>query len=284
MQRAAKTLTALAALAACALASAENAAEPMTRAQLVSPASAIVPGASFEVAVEFTMNPGVHIYWRNPGESGMPPRIQWLLPPGFRAEPMRWPYPKRFTTDGLVSFGYEGKVMLLSRIHAPEALRPGMRIMLRARADWLSCKEICVPEGADLRMALAVRERSSSPTAHADDVAKAHRLLPSAGQGWQFSAVRAQSRAALLRIVSTDGAAIRDRALHFYPYAEGVFSASAKQVVAFENTYTARLQIPLAENRDTVPERLEGVLVVGEGRPDAYAVQVAADLSTSETP
>src|SRR5260221_6217540 len=55
------------------------------KAHLVSEVSAIAPGQSFWVALEFNIRDGWHTYWRNPGDSGQATTLKWQLPPGFTA-------------------------------------------------------------------------------------------------------------------------------------------------------------------------------------------------------
>src|SRR5258706_14194180 len=55
------------------------------KAHLVSEVSAIAPGQSFWVALEFNIRDGWHTYWRNPGDSGQATTLKWQLPPGVTA-------------------------------------------------------------------------------------------------------------------------------------------------------------------------------------------------------
>src|SRR5262245_23295676 len=74
--------------------------------QLVSEQESIAPGQAFSVAIHFALEPGWHLYWTNPGDSGEPPRVEWELPAGFTAEPPQWPAPRRITTERFVDYGY----------------------------------------------------------------------------------------------------------------------------------------------------------------------------------
>ncbi|MCH8241155.1 MAG: thiol:disulfide interchange protein, partial [Planctomycetes bacterium] len=58
---------------------------PKAAVSLVSSVEALVPGQPFEVGIRFKLSPGWHIYWQNSGDSGLPPRVEWNLPNGFRA-------------------------------------------------------------------------------------------------------------------------------------------------------------------------------------------------------
>ncbi len=54
----------------------------LVRVRLVPEFRTVTPGSSTWLAVDLTPSPGWHIYWRNPGDSGAPPKIAWSLPRG----------------------------------------------------------------------------------------------------------------------------------------------------------------------------------------------------------
>jgi thiol:disulfide interchange protein DsbD len=76
-------------------------------ARLLIDASEVQPGEPFDVGVLFEMDRGWHIYWRNPGESGLPTRLDWQIQDAA-VGPIRWPAPEVFDEqDGLLTtFGY----------------------------------------------------------------------------------------------------------------------------------------------------------------------------------
>src|SRR5947208_201936 len=55
----------------------------LVKASLLADQSAIRPGQTFRIGVRYQMAPGWHIYWRYPGDAGIPTKIDWKLPPGF---------------------------------------------------------------------------------------------------------------------------------------------------------------------------------------------------------
>jgi thiol:disulfide interchange protein DsbD len=125
-------------------------AGPMVRAALVSESAGIEPGGHIWIGLHQRIAPGWHTYWINPGDSGEPATIDWTLPAGFAAGDIVWPHPERIPVDPLMSFGYSGETVLLMRISAPRGLTPGSRAHLSARASWLVCEKICIPEEANV--------------------------------------------------------------------------------------------------------------------------------------
>ena len=53
--------------------------------ELISETTQVVPGQTFYLALNFELEPHWHIYWENPGASGLPVEIEWELPEGFVA-------------------------------------------------------------------------------------------------------------------------------------------------------------------------------------------------------
>ncbi len=94
-------------------------------------------GKPLWVGLLFQLDPGWHIYWQNPGDSGEPPKVQWLLPRGFRASFFDWPAPIRLGSGSVIDYGYEGQVLLMAPITST-----GTRESERHRSDRSRC-EVC---------------------------------------------------------------------------------------------------------------------------------------------
>ncbi|MEM8868674.1 MAG: protein-disulfide reductase DsbD domain-containing protein, partial [Verrucomicrobiota bacterium] len=140
-------------------------AEPVdgvhARIELVAEGEAIVPGEVFEVAVHFEIDPHWHIYWQNPGASGLPPEITWGLPDGFEAGEIEWPAPKQIELGGLVNYGYEDEATFIVPIRAPASLELGTSVEIVADLFYLICEEACLPGEAQLQLTLPVAAESS---------------------------------------------------------------------------------------------------------------------------
>jgi DsbC/DsbD-like thiol-disulfide interchange protein len=119
-------------------------------ASLVAETQSIVPGRSFQLALRQQIEPGWHTYWLNPGDSGLPTTIEWILPQDFGAGPIAWPTPKRIAYGPVVDYGYENEVLLPVRIDVPSKLATGTNILVAAHANWLVCSDTCIPEDAEL--------------------------------------------------------------------------------------------------------------------------------------
>src|ERR1700759_1660518 len=124
------------------------------QSRLVSEVAAIAPGQTAWVALELTIKDGWHTYWRNPGDSGEATKLEWHLPPGFKAGDIVWTAPHRFDVAPLVNYGYAKHAVHLVQITAPKDLKPGSPLNLLAKASYLVCSDVCIPESADLSVQL----------------------------------------------------------------------------------------------------------------------------------
>jgi thiol:disulfide interchange protein DsbD len=157
------------------------------RATLMSELAALQPGKPFWVGLRLQMDPGWHVYWKQPGDSGLTPRLKWTLPDGLTATETTYPRPERFTTGTLASYGYSGEVLLLVPITASESLARG-RAAMAVNANWLECRETCIPARAMLSLSLPVEEAARPDPASAPLFAAARARVPRRQDGWRYEA------------------------------------------------------------------------------------------------
>ncbi len=125
------------------------------KVQLLADTAGVQPGKAFDVGVLFTIGKGWHIYWKNPGDAGLATSVEWQLPEGFKAGPLRWPHPETFQQPGdIVGYGYEDSVLLVASVTPPKDLPAGKDVTISAKATWLGCQKVCVPGSEDLSVTL----------------------------------------------------------------------------------------------------------------------------------
>jgi thiol:disulfide interchange protein/DsbC/DsbD-like thiol-disulfide interchange protein len=202
------------------------------KARLVSETSAIAPGQSFWVALEFDIRDGWHTYWRNPGDSGQATRLTWQLPPGFTAGDIVWTTPHRFEIPPLVNYGYAKHAVHLVNVTAPKDLPVGTPVVLSAKASWLVCSDVCIPEDASLQLKLPVSAQpGAADPADAALFAAARGELPSA----ELAATTARVRNGRLVITLGKewGATLPQiKSLAFFPYDDGGIEYAAPQTLS----------------------------------------------------
>jgi thiol:disulfide interchange protein/DsbC/DsbD-like thiol-disulfide interchange protein len=150
-------------------------------ARLVTRSSTAAAGQP--LALGLVLNPvkGWHIYWSNPGETGYAPVLEWTLPQGAVAGPVKHPVPKLLVLGGFASNVHEGETILLQDITLPAALPAGQAVHLRVKLDLLVCSEAsCVPDPAILDVTIKIGEGADDP-AIIGLFARAEAALPSLG-------------------------------------------------------------------------------------------------------
>jgi len=153
-------------------ASAYDAGNPRVEAELLVDAAELRAGSVVRLGVLFDLDPGWHIYWRNPGESGLPTELAYEST-AVRVGPVRWPVPEVFQeSDGLLTtYGYADRVLLASEAVVQPMWVGAARISVVA--DFVACEIGCIPGRIELVGEFPVtaegRPASSTTTALFDD-------------------------------------------------------------------------------------------------------------------
>lgn len=115
--------------------------------------------------VAFQLDPGWHTYWRDPGDSGVPPRFDFSKSDNVEAVTVLWPAPQAFDDGaGGRSLGYQNRLLLPLRIVAKQ---PNQPITLRATINYAVCEKLCVPVEASAELAF------NSPASTSDSALQA---------------------------------------------------------------------------------------------------------------
>ena len=116
----------------------------------------LVPGEPFPAIIVLDLKPGWHTYWLYPGDSGIPPKVEWHLPPGWEAGPLEFSIPNQFSEPGdMVIYGYEKRQLLRAVITPPKEIPKDQPLELKASLSWLACKELCVPGSTEVECQIA---------------------------------------------------------------------------------------------------------------------------------
>jgi suppressor for copper-sensitivity B len=134
------------------------------RLRLISASDAVGSEGAVTIGLQVQLKPSWKIYWRSPGDAGLPPQLDWSGSSNFGSVEMRWPVPHRFTLFGLDTFGYEGEVVLPLTVRLA---MPGEATDLKAKIRYLVCDpQICVP--AEAALALDLRSGPAAPAPEAE--------------------------------------------------------------------------------------------------------------------
>ncbi len=249
-----------------------------TSVEFITDRNALAPGVSFWLGVRFVLEPGWHIYWVNPGDSGAPPSLDWHLPTGFTAGPIEWPVPERIAVPSLVNYGYHGEVVLPVEIRVPKQVGTAPTTALGASAHWLVCRELCVPGDAKLEISLPFQQSSVPGTANWPKlIALARARVPRAAPaGWKASAVSSGDYFVLS--VETGQ---REQSGLFFPIDESRIDDSAPQKIA---PLDRGLRFTLRKSNQLIklPPSLRGVVRLPDGRAFVVTAPVAEERRSPE--
>ncbi len=185
-------------------------------AELLAQTTGAAPGSTLYVALRQKIVPGWHTYWRNPGDAGQATSLTWTLPAGWTAGDIVWPTPERYVAGPLMNYVFSDEVYLPVPITVPADARPGQTVMLKAAADWLVCKDVCVPEDATLTLDVPVLAAPATNPVAGKAIADTLAAAPKpAGLKATF---RANATAVTLAIT---GEAVKGQDVthaYFYPY------------------------------------------------------------------
>jgi thiol:disulfide interchange protein len=239
----------------------------LVKASLISDTNGIKPGQKFRLGVLYKIVPEWHIYWRYSGDSGVPTKIEWHLPPGFKVHDLQWPLPLREKEPGdLEVFDYASETLLFANVEAPDTLPPGP-IAVEAKTDWLVCQSLCVPGHAQLTLNLDAGTSSTSGTAQVFDKYAAQVPKP-LGNG-----IQAGFRRAGKNIEITASGIPNGEAIDFYPL------PPSEAVIGHVTRNGTKLSLPV-ESEAKPLNQIDGVLVIGSGENrEGYEVHGATVLA-----
>ncbi|WP_248679451.1 protein-disulfide reductase DsbD family protein [Sinimarinibacterium sp. CAU 1509] len=242
---------------------------PEVEAELIAENTALVPGENW-VALRLRPTPEWHVYWRNPGDSGIPTKLQWTLPDGVTAGEIQWPYPHAESLGDLTNYGYSTETLHL----VPLTVSPDLSaktLTLKATASWLACRDVCVPGKVDLSLSLPFAAQTHANPDWTPNFAAARAQLPQPAHDWP-AAFSVDGGSVSLRIEADQ--LLGAEHLAFFPYANDLVNHAAPARIAHDSDTAVRLSQSLSEYFVDPPETVDGVLVVErDGQSRAWEIQ-----------
>lgn len=225
-----------------------------------------------KVALRFELDPGWHVYWRNPGDAGEPVRVSWKLPSGVTAGELQYMAPKRLALGPLVDYGYENEAFFPAPLRVDPSVKPGSQLSLAAKVSWIVCESSCIPGHAQLDLTLpVVAGRAAANPAYAALEKKFARAVPRAlpaGAKASFA-----KTAEGFRLTVETGR--RETQASFFPADQDIIDNPAPQ--RFAATATGfTLDIKKDASLKQAPKQLRGLIELGGGRVYEIAALMAA--------
>lgn len=250
---------------------AEPVRAPHVTAELVSEYGTAKAGETVMIGLRLEMEKHWHTYWRFPGDSGLPTKMNWELPEGWKISEPLWPTPSRILLPPLVNFGFDGETLIGFELTVPPGATGEQQI--KGRASWLVCKEECIPGGADLTLSLKIGEPKKNSWNHFD---KLRRQQPKGLPPGAFAATKIEGKRIGIEF-DNDPAWLSGKA-DFFPL-EAQTVTGMEPPKAEKNGGFVTLWMDRAEPFSTTAKSLRGILVSGD-----TVYEVDAPLAAGATP
>ncbi len=131
------------------------AAAVRTKVDLVNLTPDIRPGEKALIAMRFRCDPHFHIYWKNPGDAGQSPTVEWQEKSGTNVGDFVWPGPKLLDQSGVYNFVYEDETLLLMEVSVPAGAKGSLTF--KGKAEWLECDDTgCWPHDKQVELTVQV--------------------------------------------------------------------------------------------------------------------------------
>jgi DsbC/DsbD-like thiol-disulfide interchange protein len=154
--------------------------------------------------IEIRLDPGWKTYWRYPGDSGVPPTLDFAGSENVKSVSTLWPAPERFADGaGGYSIGYHGDVVLPLQIIPNDAAKPSL---LHVKLGYAVCGKLCVPAEAQHTLTLSGKPGAEEPALAAAEARVPRRVALGAQGSLTIASVHRESSGKRARVVVLVGA------------------------------------------------------------------------------
>ncbi len=110
------------------------------------------------IGIRMDMQKNWHTYWKNPGDSGGPIKVNWSHNDNISISELYWPTPSLIPYEPLMTYGYKNFVIFPFEIINSN----NKNSFIEASIDFLICDDVCVPEKAFIKTNLQDIKTDSS--------------------------------------------------------------------------------------------------------------------------
>ncbi len=126
--------------------------EDYSKVRIISAQTHIGKNTEVLLGLHFKLEPGWKIYWRFPGDSGMPPELNIEDSLNINSLKIFWPFPEQIKEqENIITRGYYNEVILPIKVQLKSNINP---LVLNASLSYQVCKDICIPISTKLSFLL----------------------------------------------------------------------------------------------------------------------------------
>ncbi|MEO9969926.1 MAG: protein-disulfide reductase DsbD domain-containing protein [Hyphomonadaceae bacterium] len=238
---------------------------------LIAEKDAAMAGDTFFAAFELDITDGWHVYWRNPGDAGLPPEPVWDTG-GDLAGEFIWPAPHELPVipDELLDYGYEDRLVLPFPVTVPTDASGSVRLAGELR--YLICKDICIPEEAAFELDIDIATDAVLNTEHGQTIGAAIAMAPTPLGG--ETCFSENSSKWTLSLADSELAGPHEY-FRFFPYEQEIRNAVAQPSVSGP----AGAQLSLTPGYDfetSLPTVLNGIVIIEKAGGVRQAFEISA--------
>lgn len=200
-----------------------------------------------------------HIYWRNPGDSGLPTDIELSLPNGITASEIKFPIPKIFASEEIVNYGYGHQVLFLFDVNVPENFSLE-EINISTKITSLICKEMCKAFDTTVTISLDMSKDFTAEESISRLFEATRKMIPEQNRNLNIIA-ESKSDYVYLKVFVNENENQNIKGIQFYPYEEGVFRNSVRQNIKQKENF---FEILLEPNQFRIkdPASVNGIIII----------------------
>ena len=246
--------------------------QPHINVSLLSNVDQITPDQAILLGLYLQPDPGWHVYWQNPGDSGMAPALRWNSIEGIHIGDIMWPVPKKIPVQHLINYGYKGDVLLPVPVTLDQQ-PDGGELHFQARANWLVCKETCIPGKARLTLSLPVgKHPPNAPAAKQAMFQKALDNVP-AKLDFQGAQVQLSGNDVSIQLYAKSRLFRQATTVSFFPITENLVEYSQPAKIKWHNNV---LQITQTKSSSFIqlPTLVEGIIVIDDKQAWQFATRI----------
>lgn len=255
-------------------------ATEQTKVRLIAATSRVGSAQTLRLGLEFKMRPGWKIYWRSPGDAGFPPRIDWSGSRNVGNATIAWPAPQRFSVLGYNTSGYKKEVILPLTVRLSQ---PGQPARLRAKVDYLTCAEICIPYTATLALDLPAGPAQTSAFAYQIDRYRARVPKSEAVAGITVERIEARETASSGQLIVTARATRPFAKPDIFVEGPRLIEFGPPKIALLEGGRRVRLVVPVRKVGEKAPNIVGAALTltIVDG---ARAIEKTANVEPAKAP
>ncbi|WP_373998932.1 protein-disulfide reductase DsbD family protein [Bdellovibrio bacteriovorus] len=216
------------------------------------------------LGIHFKIKDHWHIYWKNSGDSGAPPKWNWNLT-NAKLTKEHWPLPERIPVEGLINFGYSNESLFVFDLE-PEAKQNSVQASVHI--EFLICKIECVPYFTELKTEIPYSAQRGPP---AEVFSKFVYPAPAPSS---FSWVPQKLEGSTLKTVLNLSSQATPKNLEIFPEDGESFKASAPELTPDGNNFEINLALQDTSKTDFEGARFLLVTENAEGKKQGYEISL----------